>query len=52
MNFELTGEQRSLVESNRSLLAAKAPPPMTRRLVVRAEDFDVKLLEASSDTQV
>jgi hypothetical protein len=52
VNFELTGEQRGLVESACSVLAGKAPPSTTRRLVPSAEDFDVDLLEACSGTRV
>jgi hypothetical protein len=52
VNFELTGEQRGLVESTHSVLVGRAPRSTTPRLVDSAEDFDVELVEAFSGTQV
>ncbi|MGB8405881.1 MAG: acyl-CoA dehydrogenase family protein [Mycobacterium sp.] len=40
MEFELTDEQRGLVESSRSLLAAKAPLAATRKLIEGTAGFD------------
>ncbi|WP_319447690.1 MULTISPECIES: acyl-CoA dehydrogenase family protein [unclassified Mycobacterium] len=43
MDFELTDEQRGLVESSRSLLAAKAPLEATRKLIEGTAGFDPEL---------
>ena len=43
MDFELTDEQRGLVDASRSLLAAKAPLEATRKLIEDTAGFDPEL---------
>ncbi|GAB3004960.1 acyl-CoA dehydrogenase family protein [Mycobacterium bourgelatii] len=43
MDFELTDEQRGLVDSTRSLLTAKAPIERTRKLAETEHRFDAEL---------
>jgi alkylation response protein AidB-like acyl-CoA dehydrogenase len=43
VDFELSDEQRGLVESSRSLLAAKAPLELTRKIAAGTAGFDADL---------
>ncbi|OBG38990.1 acyl-CoA dehydrogenase [Mycobacterium alsense] len=49
MDFELSDEQRGLVDSSRSLLAAKAPLDVTRKVAEQGAGFDPELWQLGAE---